>query len=81
MILETKQILSILMLMGTVVVILFWSKEAARLLRILQDEIDNFSGRGPRPPTHPMPSNDTFLLNRRNRRTACPSMRRYLPWQ
>ena len=78
---EAKQILSIAMLAGTAVVIFFWSKEAAQLLRILQDEIDNFSGRGPRPPTHPMPSNDSVLLNRRNRRTACPSARRYLPWR
>jgi hypothetical protein len=68
MILDTRQILSIAMLVSTAVAILFWSKEAAQLMRMLQEAIDNFRGRGPRPPMHPMPANDAMLLNKRQRK-------------
>ena len=68
MILDARQIMPITMLVGTAVVILFWSKEAAQLMHMLQEEIDNFLGRGPRPPMHPMPANDAILINKR--RTA-----------
>ena len=65
MILDTHQILSIAMLVGTAFVILFWSKEAAQIMRMLQEALENFRGGGPRPPMHPMPANDAILLNKR----------------
>jgi hypothetical protein len=42
---------------------------AGRIARVIAEALNNF--RGPGPPTHPLPANDTFLtLRRRSKRTA-----------
>ena len=61
------------MLAGAAGVILFWSKEAAQPMRMLREAIDNFRGRGPRPPMHPLPANDAFLLIKRRPKETGPT--------
>jgi hypothetical protein len=34
----------------------------------IREAIQNLRGAGPRPPSHPLPSNDSFILNRRRTR-------------
>jgi hypothetical protein len=31
----------------------------------ISEALRNFSGRGPRPPSHPLPADDAFILRRR----------------
>jgi len=68
--LDSRQVFSIAMLIGAMVLMLFWRKEAIALMRLFQAEIDNFAGRGPRPPMHPLPADDSRLLLRRSVRQS-----------
>ncbi len=42
--------------------LLFHGKQVAEAV---QEAISNFRGGGPKPPTHPLPANDSTLLTRR----------------
>ena len=35
--------------------------------RQIREALQNLRNGGPRPPSHPLPSNDSFILNRRRR--------------
>ena len=71
--LQPGEVRSIALLAGAAILILFWSKEAVRLIRLVQEALENFSGRGPRPPMHPMPANDAQLLNQRRAKETGPT--------
>ena len=59
---EPKQLITLMSaIVGTGLMCLYW-REIAEALR-------NFRGGGPRPPTHPLPGNDGFILRRKRRRS------------
>ena len=47
---------------------------ATRVMEILQEAMQNLrNGRGPGAPSHPLPSNDSRILNRRQRKPEAGS--------
>ncbi len=60
---ETKQLVTlILATTGTALMFLYW--------REILEALRNWRGGGPRPPSHPLPSNDELILTRRRRRLS-----------
>jgi Sec-independent protein translocase protein TatA len=49
--------------------LLFGGKSLHELAQALAEGIHNFRG-GPRRPSHPIPANDSRILNRRNRKSS-----------
>lgn len=45
--------------------------------REIQQALEQFNGRGPRPPTGPLPANDSVLLLRKRTRPALPRPRHF----
>jgi Sec-independent protein translocase protein TatA len=53
-----------LVLFCTVAILLFWGDKIPDVARKLNEGLNNFRG-GPGSPSHPIPANDSSLLNRK----------------
>lgn len=70
--LTANHIASLAMFAAVGCLVLFRSNELLDLARFIQEEIDDFGGRDPRPPMHPMPANDAVLLSKRGIKETGP---------
>jgi Sec-independent protein translocase protein TatA len=59
-----------LTLLLVMAIVLFGSKRIIELTQDLADAITHFRNGGPGSPSHPIPSNDSKLLNRRRNRAS-----------
>jgi hypothetical protein len=60
--LGTQELVVLLVVAGT---LLIGGKRFRELAQLVSNGIDNFRGGGPGSPSHPIPANDSRLLNRR----------------
>jgi len=58
-----------LVVVMVVAVLLFGDMNLQEVARRVAESISNFRGGGPRP-SHPIPANDSKILNRRNRKSS-----------
>jgi Sec-independent protein translocase protein TatA len=59
-----------LILFGTVAVLLFWGSKIPQVASMVIAALENIRRGGPGSPSHPIPANDSRILNRRNRKSA-----------
>jgi Sec-independent protein translocase protein TatA len=57
-----------LVVIFTVAILLFWGKNIPDMALNLKEALNNLRG-GPGSPSHPLPANDSRLLNRKRRRS------------
>jgi Sec-independent protein translocase protein TatA len=57
-----------LVVIFTVAALLFWGKNIPDIALNLKEALNNLRG-GPGSPSHPLPANDSKLLNRKRRRS------------
>jgi hypothetical protein len=60
---ETRELITLaLVAIGACLILLSW--------RQILEALERFRGGGPRPPTHPLPGGDGFILRRRRRQAS-----------
>jgi len=59
-----------LILFGTVAALLLWWSKIPLVASGLIAALENFRRGGPGSPSHPIPANDSKILNRRNRKSS-----------
>jgi hypothetical protein len=59
-----------LILFGTVAVLLLWGSKIPLVASRLIAALENIRRGGPGSPSHPIPANDSRILNRKNRKSA-----------
>jgi hypothetical protein len=59
-----------LIVFGTVAVLLLWGSKIPLVLSRLVAALENIRRGGPGSPSHPIPANDSRILNRKNRKSA-----------
>jgi Sec-independent protein translocase protein TatA len=59
-----------LILFGTVAVLLLWGSKIPQVASMLIAALENIRRGGPGSPSHPIPADDSRILNRKNRKSA-----------
>jgi hypothetical protein len=59
-----------LILFGTVAVLLLWGSKIPLVVSRLVAALENIRRGGPGSPSHPIPADDSRILNRKNRKSA-----------
>jgi Sec-independent protein translocase protein TatA len=59
-----------LILLGTVAVLLVWGSKIPQVASMVIAALENIRRGGPGSPSHPIPANDSKILNRKNRKSA-----------
>ncbi len=65
--LEAKELITLASAIAGTGLLFLYSRQ---LGEVLGEALRNFRGGGPRPPSHPLPGNDGFIVRRKRRRVS-----------